>query len=180
MNMKVGSPLFFLSTSFLFGSAIFAQSPESVLRAKACGAGTVQFAATSEGTEHPLAQPEAGKATVYVIGTFVGDSPAQPTVKIGLDGAWAGATRGNSYIYMIVAPGEHHLCANWQSGFLTPSNLFALGNFTAEAGKTYYFRARAFNGTKRGVYSIDLDAANDDEGQYLVAASAFSKSHPKK
>jgi hypothetical protein len=137
----------------------------------------VQFDATADASQHPLAQPEPGKAAVYLIGSFVGDSPVKPTVKVGQDGAWVGAIRGNSYIFISVQPGDHHICANWQSGFLH-SSLFALANFTAEAGKTYYFRVRTYNGANR-VYSIDLDAANNDEGQYLVASSAFSQSHPK-
>jgi hypothetical protein len=96
-----------------------------------------------------------------------------------VDGAWVGAIRGNSYIFFSVQPGDHHLCVNWQSGFLTPSGLFALANLKAQAGKVYYFRARTFNESNRG-YALDLDVTDNDEGQYLVASSAFSKSHPKK
>jgi hypothetical protein len=85
---------------------------------------------------------------VYVIGSFLGESLAEPTVKVGVDGAWVGANKGDSYVFTSVAPGEHHMCVNWQSGILTPSGLFAMANFTAETGKTYYFRARTFSETK--------------------------------
>jgi hypothetical protein len=37
------------------------------------------------------------------------------TVRIGLDGTWAEASHGKSYFAFSVTPGEHHLCANWQS-----------------------------------------------------------------
>jgi len=53
-----------------------------------------------------------------------------------------------------------------------------MANFTAEAGKVYYFRARVFPGAHD--YSFDLDVINSDEGKYLVATSAFSISQPKK
>lgn len=167
-----------LSTLFLIASPAFAQVSEMTLRGRACGPGRVQFDATPDASQHPLAQPEAGKAAIYFIGSFVGESPSEPTVKVGVDGAWVGAIRGRSYIFVSVPPGYHHICVNWQSGILTPPGLFALASFTAEAGKTYYFRARTLNVNK--YYSLDVDAANDDEGQYLVASFAFSKSEPKK
>lgn len=184
--MKTLPAVLFLLVCFLIALPAFAQDPGAALRAKAtCGPGKVQFDAKADASQHPLAQPEAGKAAVYVIGSFLGESLAEPTVKVGMDGAWLGATRGNSYIFTSVEPGEHHICVNWQSRIVTPSDLFALANFSAEAGKTYYFRARAFRArifseTGLQLNSLDLDAANSDEGQYLVASSAFSESHPKK
>jgi hypothetical protein len=54
----------------------------------------------------------------------------------------------------------------------------ALANFSAEAGKVYYFRARIFYAREN--YSFDLDAINSDQGKYLVASSPFSVSHPKR
>jgi hypothetical protein len=180
-KMKYGPAALFLMASFLIASPAFAQDLQATLRARAaCGSETVQFNATADAHQHLLAQAEAGKAGVYVIGSFVGHSPAKPTVKVGVDGGWVGAIRGNSYIFTSVQPGEHHICVNWQSGLVTPSGLFAMANFTAEAGKTYYFRARTFAETNSAPYLIDLDATNNDEGQYLVASSAISKSHPKK
>lgn len=179
MKMK-SLPAVLLTASFFAATPAFAQAPEATLLARACGPGTVNFGATADTSQHPLAQPQAGKATVYVVGSIVAvDSPGTPLVKIGVDGSWVGAIRGNSYIFFTVEPGDHHICVNWQSGLLTPSGLFALASFTAEAGKTYYFRARTLNEDNRA-YSLDLDPANNDEGQYLVASSAFSKSHPKK
>ena len=179
MKMK-SLPAVLLTASFFAATPVFAQAPEATLLARACGPGTVNFGATADTSQHPLAQPQAGKATVYLVGSFVAvDSLAEPLVKVGVDGSWVGAIRGNSYIFFSVDPGDHHICANWQSGLLTPSRLFALASFTAEAGKTYYFRARTLNEDNRA-YSLGLEAADNDEGQYLVASSAFSKSHPKK
>ena len=58
------------------------------------------------------------------------------------------------------------------------SRAFAMANFTAEAGKVYYFRERLFPGGDD--YFFDLDLVNSDEGKYLVATSSFSVSHAKK
>lgn len=66
--------------------------------------------------------------------------------KVGMDGNWMGANHGNSYLLFTADPGEHHLCLNWQSVFVVRSRAFAMANFTAEEGKTYYFRARVFRG----------------------------------
>ena len=37
------------------------------------------------------------------------------TVRIGMDGAWVGADKRDSYFVLDVSPGLHHLCASWQS-----------------------------------------------------------------
>jgi hypothetical protein len=52
-----------------------------------------------------------------------------------------------------------------------------LANLTAEAGRVYYFRIRVFAFNQ---VAIDLDPVNTDQGQYLVASSKMSESHPKK
>lgn len=179
MKMKSWPAAFFLITPLLIASPTFAQSPDAPLLTRACGSESVQFDANADASQHPLAQPEAGKATIYVIGSFIGNSEAKSTVRVGVDGAWVSAIHGDSYTFFSVPPGDLHLCVNWQSGFLTPSGLFALAHLKAEAGKTYYFRVRTYNASNQ-TYSIDLDAQDGDEGQYLVASSTFSKSHPKK
>jgi hypothetical protein len=68
------------------------------------------------------------------------------------------------------------------------ANLGKSQNVSAEPGKIYYFRAHTRGtGTKSADLSIrgqlptlDLDLLNSDEGQYMVASSAFSESHAKK
>jgi hypothetical protein len=69
------------------------------------------------------------------------------TTRVGLDGAWVGANRGNSYFVFLVEPGKHHLCADWlnakspghMSGTSYANRLVSLAEFTAEVGKEYYF-----------------------------------------
>jgi hypothetical protein len=144
----------------------------------ACGPKTVKFSAVQDATQHPTPQPETGKALVYLV-QDIGEIHCSgcALTKAGLDGSWVGANQGSSYFFFAVAPGEHHLCVNWQSVLDVRSRAFAMLNFTAEEGKTYYFRERfIFQKTE---YSFTLEPTNSDEGKYLVASSVFSVSHPK-
>jgi hypothetical protein len=178
----------------LLAVSALAQDQAAIVAAEsACGANTTKFDVKGDGTQHPTPQPEPGKALVYVIedlgecpgcintnsfGSFFNDVDNAVT-KVGMDGAWIGANRGSSYIFFAADPGEHHLCMNWQSRLQSRARAFAMANFTAEAGKTYYFRERVFPGHS-GDYVFELGPVNSDEGKYLVAISPFSVSHPKK
>ena len=144
-----------------------------------CGPSNVKFDVKQEPIQ-PAIAPESGKALAYVI-EDIGTTECLGgcvTLKVGLDGSWAGANQGNSHFSFSVAAGEHHLCANWQSSFQRLSSLYALANFTAEASKVYYFRVRTLAST--GTEFLDFEAVNSDEGRYLVAASVPVTSHPKK
>jgi hypothetical protein len=83
-------------------------------------------------------------ALIYVIQDDTHfESHPRPTTRIGVDGKWVGATRSNSYLRSLVGPGVHHLCASWQ-GFVGVGmgvKMAAL-HFSAEPGKSYYFRVR--------------------------------------
>lgn len=169
----------------LFATCAFAQDQTAIASVEAvCGPKEVQFD-TETVQNRPLAQPEAGKSLVYVIEVFdkvVGEL-SHPTLRVGLDGKWVGADKGNSYLSVSVDPGEHHLCARWQSHWKRFSNEAAFAGFTADPGKIYYFRARiAEIGGSGGAsnFALDLEALNSDEGKYLAASSALSVAHPKK
>jgi hypothetical protein len=138
---------------------------------QACGPLKVDFE-TSISTSRPPTQPEPGKALVYV----AQEMPVV-TLKIGMDGAWMGATHGRSYVAFSIESGEHHMCIQWQShrGF---SRMLSFARLNAEPGKIYYFRARIY-GLVNPQY-LDLDLIDPDEGHYLVASSPLSVSHPKK
>jgi len=108
---------------------------------------------------------------------------SRPTLRVGVDGAWVGAAKGNSYISFSVDPGEHHVCTNWQSRWTRFSKKAAFAGFTAEAGNSYYFRARITEvGGSGGAsnFYLDLEPLNKDEGKFLLASAAFSVSHPSK
>jgi hypothetical protein len=79
-----------------------------------------------------------------------------------------------------VDPGEPHLCASWQSIFLKQNKLVALYSFTAEAGKSYYFRVRATVQGKNAPYRLDMEPVNSDQGRYYGLNSKISESHVQK
>jgi hypothetical protein len=147
-----------------------------------CGSVDVQFDVKHDSSKHSLAQPEPGKALVYVFEEFSESQTGfiTPTIRLGLNGAWIGATRGSSYLSFSVAPGEHHLCANGQSSYSDISNQFSLASFAAEGGKVYFFkvapRLEVFH-DRGNAWSKDLAPVDADEANYLIGVSFFSVSH---
>jgi len=166
----------------LFAVSAFGQKASGVSHAQtACGPSEVNFI-TETSTAQPPAQPEPGKALVYVAEDFPTVQPTigSPRIKVGLDGAWMGATHGKSYLFFQLDPGEHHLCIKWQSTLERFSKLASFAYLTAEPGKTYYYRARITFSSQWANEYLDLDPVDADEGQYLVASSPLVTSHPKK
>jgi hypothetical protein len=88
-----------------------------------------------------------------------------------------GANQHNSYFFMSVDPGEHHVCANQQSHISRLSQLMAFAHFTAEEGKVYYFRTRAFGGINQVLFEID--PVDSDQAKYLIGSYPLSVSHSK-
>lgn len=179
--MKAAVVLIFLASS------AFTQNPAAVPQAQsACGPMNAQFEIKTDDSQRPDPQVEAGKALVFVVEDQRFKAIKDVTVRIGLDGAWVGATRGNSYLFFSVAPGEHHLCADWVSDFW--GRMVSLYGLTAEPGKIYYFRARTTGGPASladrngwdNAATLDLDLVNSDEGKLLVASCWYSASHFKK
>jgi hypothetical protein len=170
----------------LFAASALAQNNPALAHAQAaCGPLDVQFEAQVSASQ-PTGQPEPGKALVYVVEDYR-QAPGEllnPTIRVGLDGAWKGATRASSYLFFSVDPGEHHLCTRRQSRLKRLSRLAAFAGLTAEPGKTYYFRARITYSTRGGAGSaganLDLERVDSDEGQFLVTSFRLSTSHPKK
>ena len=153
--------------------------------ATSCGPSDVKFDVKHDNTQHSLTQADPGKALVYVIEVFR-KPPGElgnPTIRVGLDGTWIGANQGTSYLSFAVDPGEHHLCTNWQSMWKRLSDQHSLTSFSAEAGKTYFFRVQTHvesEGRDSQVWYIDLQPVNPDEGKYLVATAPLSVSQQKK
>ena len=166
----------FLALILLSASAL-AQDDAAIAKSRAaCGPDDIKFAAEISEAAHTTAAPAPPAALVYVIGQSIN---ANVLARIGLDGAWTGALRTPSYISFPVQPGEHHLCANWQSVFGSLNKTVALSHFTAEQGRIYYFRMRFFV-AENGPRYLDLDPLDADEGAFLVASSPASEFHPKK
>jgi hypothetical protein len=144
----------------------------------ACGASDVKFQVKSDYQGQHLPEVAAGKAVIYFVQTQKIAAINHITAKIGLDGAWVGANQGDSYFFVTVNPGEHHLCARWQSNFAS-LRAVSLNSLTAESGKTYYFLVR-ITGDGRAADSFDLVKLNSDEAQLLIARSPFSVSRATK
>lgn len=157
-----------------------------------CGPAGIKFDVTT--AKHGPAAPslDATKSRIYFLQDDLEfNSRPRPTVRFGVDGKWVGATHSNSYFYISVDPGEHDICANWQSFVgLGTQRSTAAAHFTAEAGKTYYFRAQ--NVTKMDhsggehdteyvrLAEIVLQPLDPDEAQVIMHSFSLSSSHPKK
>lgn len=167
-----------ITTTVLGTLPALAQDQAATARTAAgCGPSQVQFDVKPDDTLHVLAQPEAGKAMVYVFE----DDFTGPTMRIGVDGSWVGATNGKSFIYFSIAPGEHNVCTEWQSNVFkkTSERVGGAISLNLEAGKVYYLRM-TFEEVTKASGRIKLDLADNAEGQFLLSSSALSNSHPKK
>jgi len=168
----------------LLTSVAFAQNTSTAAAvAPGCGPANVHFDVRTDKHQHPIVQPEAGKAVVY----FVQDdreflSHPRPTTGFGIDGEWVGATQSNSYFYTPLSPGEHHLCASWQSFVaIGATEKMGAAHFTAEPGRTYFFQVRNFWTKESGLPArMELLPLDSDEGQLLASKFSFSISQPKK
>jgi hypothetical protein len=168
--------------AFLFAASAIAQKPPAALP-PACGPEDVGFKVKLDNAQHALAQPEAGRALVYFIQD---DGPAgnhqHYTMRIGLDGVWAGAYKENSYFTVSVAPGEHHICANVQSdNYQYQLGLISLAHFSAEPGKVYFFHTQYLAGLPGPTWPyLVLGPVDSDQAGYLIATSPLSESQPYK
>ncbi len=160
----------FLSTVFLIAPA-FAQQQASDATT-ACGNTNINFDVSVGDAQPAATQSKPGKAQVYFIQD---DGPwgerQHFTLRVGIDGAWVGAYKQNSYFSIFVDPGEHHVCANVQTTYAVASAT-ALAHFTAEPGKVYYFRTKYLYGiistSSSGPPYLDLDQSDSDEAKYLI------------
>jgi hypothetical protein len=162
--------------ALLFAASAFAQAPIDSA-ASACGPDRVDFKVKLDKSQHAPAQPVPGKALVY----FIHDAGteellAYPTTKMGMDGRWLGANHGDSYFYVSVEPGEHHMCADLQTSRYEDRTEFA--HFQAEAGKVYYYRTRLV--MSRAMELLELDPIDSDQGRFLIESFPLSVSKPKK
>lgn len=180
--------LLFVSGVFLFTSPTSAQTQSADQAAAArsgagCGAADVEFDVKTDKKQHPAPQPEAGKAMVYVLEQQKRDPNMDyywnATIRVGLDGAWLGATKGESYLFFPVEPGLHRVCIQWQSSLGSQSKLGSAISIEAGAGKSYYFRVEVEERTKRS-FAVELQPIDDAQGQFLISSLALSMSHAKK
>ena len=178
--MRIALPVLLLC----FATPAFGQAPPiETASSLGCGDPNIKFDVKTDRSQHPFAKPDPGKALVYVLqddSRFF--SNPRPTTRFGMDRAWVGATQSNAYFYVSVDPGEHHLCAFWQStietGPLAPSA--AALHFTAQAGNTYFFIVRDRWSKTELLGFLKLKPVDSDEAQLLMTDFGFSTSHEKK
>jgi hypothetical protein len=188
--MRVSLLALLLTSTFVpFANAAPARAKQTnSLGAPGCGPAEIKFEVETDESRHAAPAPDAGKAlVVFLQDDAKFDSRPRPTTRFGIDGTWVGATHANSFFYVAVDPGEHHVCANWQNraSLLTPTRATAAAHFTAEAGKTYYFRGRdiAITGERGAVVSepeVKLEPLDGDEAQILMRSFTLSVSRAKK
>ena len=172
----------FVLVAVLLVSSAWAQDKTSgTAIAPSCGPTDAKFDVRTDKAQHPITLADGGKAIVYLVedDTHFQSNP-KPTTRIGLDGSWVGANHGNSYFFFTVEPGEHHLCASWQSWIGVGSrNQSAAAHFTAEAGGVYYFTVKNSWLRESMIMGIELVPLDSDEGQLLASKFPLSTSHPK-
>ena len=150
-----------------------AQTADALYK-QACGPKDAQFVVEQIQGQPPVA-PEPGKALVYFI-----QKASIPIfiTRVGLDGAWVGVVKYDSYIVVSVSPGEHHACAATQDRNHPGPELV---HFTAEAGKTYYYLVRGIAAeiSYKGTAMMIFSAVDRDEALYLIASDPMSVAKPK-
>uniref|UniRef100_A0A7V4XUF6 Lipoprotein n=1 Tax=Acidobacterium capsulatum TaxID=33075 RepID=A0A7V4XUF6_9BACT len=130
---------------------------------------SVQLQASSKG----LSPIPAGMARLVFV-QQIGVCPHCGVVRVGLDGKWIGANRGNSWFAATVRPGEQHVCVAWNAPFVRLTNRIHLTDLNAEPGKTYYLETTALTG-KYQVNRVLLSKTTRDEADFLISNSKMSK-----
>jgi len=127
--------------------------------------------------DHALTGPAPGKAEVV----FIEDADFRQScllcsiaTRVGIDGRWVGANQGNSYFAIAVAPGEHHICTDWQSTDPDLKSKTGLGEIKAEAGQVYFYRVRI---TRIG-YDLELVPVDRREGSFRLRSATLSIAAP--
>lgn len=167
----------------------------------ACGDDGARFDVKTEEGQPAPAPPPAGKAQIV----FIDDDAVKTsgfsftTFRYGMDGAWVGANKGNSYFALNVDPGVHHLCMSPQTVVAKGRMTVGIMAITVEANKVYYVDAQlSVVGGARGAYipptagpnggltpgrsvggspgvpSIDFVQLDEDTGKYRVKAWKLS------
>jgi hypothetical protein len=166
----------------LFALAANAQTiPVVAPLSSGCGPSNVKFDVKLDRNDHRLGQPESDKALVYVIEVFHRPESelGTPTIRVGVNGKWAGANRGTSYFSFPVAAGENRLCVNWQSMLSQLSHQHAVNTFVAESGKTYFFKVQITHSAD-DIWSYDFTPISPEEGESFIASVPLSISRTKK
>lgn len=161
--------------SLLIAAVAGAQSTST---ASACGQPTVRFDVKTSPAVSPGSEPD--KAVIFFIERDLTTRIfVTPSTRLGMDGEWLGANKGNSYSFFVVTPGVHHLCADTKFGGVGGGGQAFL-HFDAKPGATYFFEVRntRVGDPKWGeeLHDVALEQLDEDQGEYLRLMSAFVSS----
>jgi hypothetical protein len=140
-----------------------------------CGPQKTQYEVTLDTPDKGVIAPSPGKARVYVI-EIVGTNGAGITTRVGVDGNWVGANTGKGYMSFEVDPGDHNICADWQSSLKARQVDGGAMRIKAEEGRTYYFVV----GILVQALDFNLTEVDEAEGQWLLSISQKSVWNQKK
>jgi hypothetical protein len=182
--MKQAMAVFLFCMLFFLGTHLSAATlPDG------CGDDHAHFDVKTEKDAPAPALLQTGKARIVFIGRIdapgcLGCSVFSP--RIGVDGSWVGATKGDSYFVLDVDPGVHHVCADWKSLSAAPGRNVGVATLTAEPGQVYFFEAKIMSApeepadppTVRTEWVLDLKQLSDDQGWSRMKSSAFAMSTP--
>lgn len=171
---------------FLFAAAVLVMSSRAATLPDACGDDKARFDVKLIKNQQPPAAPAEGMAQIVFVEDFDhGEGfclECKVTTRVGVDGQWVGANNGSSYFAFNVSPGEHHLCADWQSAVPKFRQKVGVLSLTAEPGKTYYAKIKVKAIEYRGVSEerLALEPLDEDEGKYLVKIDPLAAATAKK
>lgn len=164
--------------SLLIATVAAAQSTSV---ASACGQPTVKFDVKPASAVSPASEPDKA-VIVFIERDLTTRTFVTPSTRLGMDGEWLGANKGDSYSFFVVTPGVHHLCAVTKFGGVGGAGQAFL-HFNAEPGTTYFFEVRNMRvGDPKGteeLRDVALTQVDEDEGKYLLLMSAFVSSQRK-
>ena len=174
MTTKIA--VFLLCASLLPATQVLAKS--HAILPDGCGDDSIEFDAKQENVNPAFVGPGEGKALIVFVESMPGEYRDANNNPLWTGWAWAGATKGDSYFSVEIAPGEHNLCASMQSAPSNRKKEFShAASFTAEAGKVYFFRSRF---SIIPTPSLDFSPLSEAEGKYRLKAWKFATSKPKK
>ncbi len=174
-----------------------AQMQQNVRIAEAaCGDPTVRFKVKRIKGPSEVPAPSAGSARVVVLESGLGYADEYfvpkgnsrprnykklpqrltPTVRMGMDGQWMGALRGNDFITFTVPPGEHHLCVQFQNpgnaGTSSTLPMAFLSGMKADARQTYYFQILYMMINNLDRWGLELQPLPEYPGRLILSRSS--------
>lgn len=128
----------FLATATICAGISSAASAQTTTLPAACGPDSTQYKVSTVKTA-PVLTPAPGQALLVYIQKEGGDFIGSPLSRLGVDGSWVGAVKGQSFLTVSIAPGSHSICASRQSSAREEKDNLSTATLNAKAGDVYYF-----------------------------------------